>query len=73
MVSEFLEGSEELTNAEIDDTIIDDALRVVRSMWDAGLAHRDIKPANVMLNQWKGRAHRCGIRHRAAESMAASS
>ncbi|MCP4305683.1 MAG: hypothetical protein GY788_12555 [bacterium] len=50
MVSEFLEGSEELTNAEIDDTIIDHALRVVRSMWDAGLAHRDIKPANVMLN-----------------------
>jgi membrane-associated phospholipid phosphatase len=51
MVSEFLEGSEELTNADIDDTIIDHALRVVRSMWDAGLAHRDIKPANVMLNQ----------------------
>ena len=51
MVSEFLEGSEELTNADIDDTIIDHALRVVRTMWDAGLAHRDIKPANVMLNQ----------------------
>ena len=50
MVSEFLDGSEELTSAEIDDTIIDHALRVVRSMWDAGLAHRDIKPANVMLN-----------------------
>lgn len=50
MVSEFLEGSEELTNAEIDDAIIDDALRVIRSMWDAGLAHRDVKPANVMLN-----------------------
>jgi tRNA A-37 threonylcarbamoyl transferase component Bud32/membrane-associated phospholipid phosphatase len=51
MVSEFLEGSEELTDAEIDDTITDHALRVVRSMWDAGLAHRDIKPANVMLNE----------------------
>jgi len=51
MVSEFLEGSEELTNAEIDDTVIDHALRVIRSMWDAGLAHRDIKPANVMLNE----------------------
>jgi tRNA A-37 threonylcarbamoyl transferase component Bud32 len=50
MVSEFLEGSEELTNAEIDDAIIDDALGVIRSMWDAGLAHRDVKPANVMLN-----------------------
>jgi tRNA A-37 threonylcarbamoyl transferase component Bud32 len=50
MVSEFLEGSEELTDAEIDDAIIDDALGVIRSMWDAGLAHRDVKPANVMLN-----------------------
>lgn len=51
MVSEFLEGSEELTHAEIDDDVIDDALRVIRSMWDAGLAHRDVKPANVMLNE----------------------
>ena len=50
MVSEFLEGSEELTDAEIDDEVIDEALRVIRCMWDAGLAHRDIKPANVMLN-----------------------
>ena len=51
MVSEFLEGSEELTNAEVDDEIIDQALAVIRCMWDAGLAHRDIKPANVMLNE----------------------
>ncbi len=51
MVSEFLEGSEELTHAEVDDGVIDDALRVIRSMWDAGLAHRDVKPANVMLNE----------------------
>ncbi len=53
MVSAFLEGSEELTHAEIDDDVIDDALLVIRSMWDAGLAHRDIKPANVMLNHGK--------------------
>lgn len=50
MVSEFLAGSEEFTEAEIDDDIIDDALGVIRTMWDAGLAHRDVKPANVMLN-----------------------
>jgi len=50
MVSEFLEGSKELTDAEIDDDIIDQALHVVRNMWDGGLAHRDIKPANVMVN-----------------------
>jgi tRNA A-37 threonylcarbamoyl transferase component Bud32 len=49
MVSEFLFGSEELTNADIDEAIVDDALLVIRQMWDAGLAHRDIKPANVMI------------------------
>ena len=51
MVSAFLDGSEELTKAEIDESIIDDALSVVRMMWDAGLAHRDIKPANVMIRE----------------------
>lgn len=50
MVSEFLERSEELTHADIDDTVIDEALALIRHMWDAGLAHRDIKPANVMLS-----------------------
>ncbi len=49
MVSEFLEGATELTEAEVDDAIIDDALDIVRKMWDAGLAHRDLKPANVMV------------------------
>jgi tRNA A-37 threonylcarbamoyl transferase component Bud32 len=49
MVSEFLDDAVELTKAEIDDVIIDDALGVIRAMWDAGLAHRDIKPANVMI------------------------
>jgi serine/threonine protein kinase len=33
----------------VDDAIIDDGLRSVRMLWDAGLAHRDIKPANVMV------------------------
>lgn len=50
IVSEFLVRSQELTTAEVDDAIIDDALGLIRRMWDAGLAHRDIKPANVMLS-----------------------
>jgi tRNA A-37 threonylcarbamoyl transferase component Bud32 len=50
MVSEFLERSQELTDADIDDDVIDEALGIIRCMWDAGLAHRDIKPANVMLS-----------------------
>lgn len=49
MVSQFLYGSQELTEAEIGVGIIDDALSVIRKLWDAGLAHRDIKPANVMV------------------------
>jgi hypothetical protein len=49
MVSQFLFGSQELTEAEVDIELIDDALGVIRQMWDAGLAHRDIKPANVMV------------------------
>jgi membrane-associated phospholipid phosphatase len=51
MVSAFLDGAEELTDADIDESIIDDALSVIRMMWDAGLAHRDIKPANVMIRE----------------------
>ncbi len=49
MVSQFLFESEELTDAEVDVDLVDDALGVIRQMWDAGLAHRDIKPANVMV------------------------
>jgi len=49
LVTEFLEGGEELTDATIGDAAIDEGLRLVRRMWDNGLAHRDIKPANVMV------------------------
>jgi len=49
IVTEFLEGAKEMGTAEVTDEVIDDALSVVRRLWDAGLAHRDIKPANVMV------------------------
>ena len=49
IVTEFLQGAEELGEAEVDDGIIDEALQMIRKMWDAGLAHRDIKPANVLV------------------------
>jgi hypothetical protein len=29
--------------------VIDDGLRIIRRLWDAGLAHRDIKPANLLV------------------------
>jgi tRNA A-37 threonylcarbamoyl transferase component Bud32 len=49
LVTEFLEGSVEITDAEVDEAVIDDALLIVRRMWDAGVAHRDVKPANIMV------------------------
>jgi len=49
LVTDFLEGSVEITDAEVDEAIIDDALRTIRRMWDAGVAHRDVKPANIMV------------------------
>jgi tRNA A-37 threonylcarbamoyl transferase component Bud32 len=46
---EFFEDSVEIGDAEIDETIIDEGLQLVRRMWDVGLAHRDVKPANLMV------------------------
>ena len=49
LVTEFMDGAEEIGEAEIDDQIIDEGLALVRRLWDAGLAHRDIKPANLLV------------------------
>jgi hypothetical protein len=47
--TEFFEGASTLGHAEVDDVVIDDGLRMVRRLWDYGLAHRDIKPANLLI------------------------
>jgi tRNA A-37 threonylcarbamoyl transferase component Bud32 len=49
LVTEFLDDAVELGDADVDDALIDEALHVVRILWDAGIAHRDIKPANLMV------------------------
>jgi tRNA A-37 threonylcarbamoyl transferase component Bud32 len=49
LVTEFLDDAVELGDAVVDEGVIDEALQVIRTLWDAGLAHRDIKPANVMV------------------------
>ncbi len=49
VVTEFIDGAEELGECEVDDRIIDGGLRIIRRLWDAGLAHRDIKPANLLV------------------------
>jgi tRNA A-37 threonylcarbamoyl transferase component Bud32 len=46
---EFFEDAAEIGDAEVDDTIIDEGMQLIRDMWDVGLAHRDIKPANLMV------------------------
>jgi tRNA A-37 threonylcarbamoyl transferase component Bud32 len=49
IVMEFFDGAVELGGAEVDDSIIDQGLSMVRRFWDLGLAHRDIKPSNLMV------------------------
>jgi tRNA A-37 threonylcarbamoyl transferase component Bud32/membrane-associated phospholipid phosphatase len=55
VVTEFIEDAKEISDVEVDDALIDDGLRIIRELWDAGLAHRDIKPANLLVRD--GRVH----------------
>jgi tRNA A-37 threonylcarbamoyl transferase component Bud32 len=49
LVTEFVEGAVEITDAVLDEETVRAGLRAVRAMWDAGLAHRDLKPANILV------------------------
>jgi hypothetical protein len=49
ILMEFFDGATEVGEAEVDVTVIDEGLTLIRTMWDLGLAHRDIKPANLMV------------------------
>ena len=49
LVTSFIDGAVEIGDAEVDDSVIDDGLQLVRRLWNAGLAHRDIKPANLLV------------------------
>jgi tRNA A-37 threonylcarbamoyl transferase component Bud32 len=49
LVAEFFDGSVELGEAQVDEQLINDGLKIIRKLWDAGLAHRDIKPANLLV------------------------
>ncbi|HTQ94655.1 MAG TPA: phosphatase PAP2 family protein [Streptosporangiaceae bacterium] len=49
VVTEFFAGAVEIGQAEVGDEVIDQGLRLIRRLWDAGIAHRDIKPGNLMV------------------------
>ena len=49
LVTSFLDSATEIGDAEVDDSVIDQGLEIIRRLWDGGLAHRDIKPANLMV------------------------
>ena len=49
LVAEFLPGTKEASEVEIDEEVVGNGLLAVRALWDYGLAHRDIKPANVLV------------------------
>jgi membrane-associated phospholipid phosphatase/tRNA A-37 threonylcarbamoyl transferase component Bud32 len=51
LVTQFFDCAQEVGEAEIDDSIIDQGLAIVRRMWEIGLAHRDIKPANLLVRE----------------------
>jgi membrane-associated phospholipid phosphatase/tRNA A-37 threonylcarbamoyl transferase component Bud32 len=56
VVTEFFGNAKEIGELEqVDEAMIDDGLRIIRRLWDAGLAHRDIKPANLLVRE--GRVH----------------
>ena len=56
VVTEFFDDAREIGDLEqVDEVIIDDGLRIIHRLWDAGLAHRDIKPANLLVR--RGRVH----------------
>ena len=49
LVTALFDGAKEIGEVDVDESMIDQGLLLVRQLWDIGIAHRDIKPANVMV------------------------
>jgi RIO-like serine/threonine protein kinase len=49
IVMEFFQSAVEIGDATIDEDVVDQGMRLIRRLWEFGLAHRDIKPANLMV------------------------
>lgn len=53
LVTDFVPGAKELGEADCSADILDQCMRLVRQLWDAGIAHRDIKPSNLLVANGK--------------------
>lgn len=51
LVTEFVEGSRELLDAEVTDEVMDGTFELVAQLWVTGIAHRDIKPSNLLVRE----------------------
>jgi tRNA A-37 threonylcarbamoyl transferase component Bud32 len=49
VLMELFEGAREIGDVQLTDDELDDGLRIVRRLWEAGVAHRDIKPSNLLV------------------------
>lgn len=49
IVMDFVDQARDLGAAPVNEQEIDEALRIVRKLWQAGVAHRDIKPSNLLV------------------------
>jgi len=49
IVMEFFAGARELGAGPVGVSEIDSGLRIVRKLWEAGVAHRDLKPSNLLV------------------------
>jgi len=49
LLTGFIDDAVEISEVPITDAVLANAIDVVRSLWDAGVAHRDIKPSNILV------------------------
>ena len=49
LVTEFFTGAREIGDVDVDESMIDQGLGIIRQLWEVGIAHRDVKPANLLV------------------------
>ncbi len=50
IVFEMVPGVDFDPEVPVSDTLLDNSLRLVRQLWDSGMAHRDVKPGNLLVD-----------------------